>query len=308
MAVGDLCSLNQVKQLCRLTTDDSFDVLLSNLITMASRRIETDCSRVFTAANYVEFQNCGRGQQRAQVRNKPLIKLNSVRWGYQTAVQVSYSGTDISATMTVAGTPSGPDRVVLNNMNTSGVSSVNTFNLTTSSYQTASQVAAGIGAVSGYAATLLGGINVPAKWFIPQTWTIKTGNANYTQGIGYPWIDGFGYVIDETYGTFGFAPFSSMDYFFPQDGRTYAPYGFPGMFQGLCIDYRGGYETIPSDINLVTMQVVKNVYDETAHDGSVNSESLGDYAYTMIDPMLRRQVYADMLAPYKRIPIAGGMG
>jgi hypothetical protein len=306
MAAGDLTTLSDVKNYLRLGSETQYDTFLSNLIPQVSRRIEKDCQRTFAAADYVEFWNTSTRQQRVQVRNKPIIQVNSVRWGVFSALQISYSGNAVSASVQIT-----PDRrCVLRTISTSGVSD-STINLTTSSYVTCSQLATGISAVSGFSASLLGGVDVPTRWLNPVAGiTLKGSNTSYTQQINWPGIESFTYYVDSNAGTIAFGPLTSLDYFFQEHSDASTPITFPGMYQGLCIDYRGGYEAnnMPGDVNLLAQEIVAEVFHASAHNGNLQSESLLDYSYSQIDPILRRQMYADRLSPYRRVPLAGGMG
>lgn len=283
-------------------TDASYDPILTLLVSQVSRRIEIDCQRVFGAANYVEFYNTGQGQRRIQVRNKPIIQVNSVRWGVGTAIFVNYSGSAI-----YAGAQLTPARnIILTTISTAGTST-STINLadTTGAYTTCSQVVSAINAVSGFSATLNGNVDVPTQWlFDTAGMAIKTAAASYVMSFSWPNVDMFTYFVDPTYSVISFAPLTAADWLF--EGGP--PLGFPSMTQGLCVDYRGGYETIPDDLQLLANMVVADVFNSSFRDQGLQQEQLGDYSYQLIDPMLKRQVYADMLAAYRRIPIAGGMG
>lgn len=306
---GDLTTLAAVKSFMNITSTSS-DSALSSLITQVSRQIENDCARTFSATNWIEYQNTGTGQMRAQVRNKPIISLSSVRWGYQTAIQVQVASgnTDVWGAFQIIQDPrTSAKTVTLTQMTSTGGTMTTTFNLTTSSYQLCSQLVAGINGVSGFSATLLGNVDVPTRWLYPWTTSIKSAGNQFVQAMGYPYIDLFGYVIDPIACTIGFQPLSSMDYFFGAGGQsTYgggSPVSFPSMYQGLCLDYRGGFETIPDDIVLLANKVVAVTYYQGRRDMTLQSESLADYSYSQIDTVLRRQEYQDLLGPYKRVAI-----
>ena len=310
----DLTTLAAVKTFMNISATTS-DASLTSLITQVSRQIEVDCSRTFGATNWIEYQNTGTGQMRAQIRNKPLITLSSVRWGYQTAIQVQVASgnTDVWDAIQISQDARTSDKkMTLTQMTSTGGTMTTVFNLTTSGYQLCSQVVAGINATPGFSATLLGNIDVPTRWLYPWTTNLKSYNNQFVQALGYPYIDLFGYVIDPVYGTIGFQPLSSMDYFFGAGGQaTYgggSPVSFPSMYQGLCLDYRGGFEIIPDDLVLLANRVVAVTYYQSRRDGSLQSESLADYSYSKLGPILQRQEYQDLLSPYKRISIAGGMG
>ncbi len=290
-----------------INTGTTYDSQLTAIINGVSRRIETDCQRTFGATNWIEYQNTGAGQMRAQVRNKPVITLTSARWGYQTAIQVVINSANsaVWSAIQVMQSPTNSDKkCILTTMDNAGVTTASTFNLTTSQYQLCSQLVAGINGIGGFNATLLGGIDVPTRWLYPWTTNLKSYNNYFVQALGYPYIDLFGYVVDPIYGTVGFQPLSSIDYYFGAG----SPVSFPSMYQGLCLDYRGGYETIPDDITMLANQVCGEVWYESRRNPALQAESLADYSYTAADPLMRRNYYADQLAAYRRIAIGGGMG
>ncbi len=80
------------------------------------------------------------------------------------------------------------------------------------------------------------------------------------------------------------------------------------MYQGLCLDYRGGFENIPDDIRLLANELCKDTFHSAKRDSTLLSESLADYSYSAVAPMLRREFYMDLISPYKKISIGGGMG
>ncbi len=287
----------------------SNDTALAQIISGVSRRMEVDCARTFGATNWIEYQTTGRGQSRAQVRNKPILSMSSVRWGYQTAIQVQVTSNNNSpwAAIQVMQNPlTSAKTCTLTSMSTGGSVTTTSFNLsdTSGSYNLCSQLVTGINAVSGFQATLLGGIDVPTRWLYPWTTTLRSYNTYWVQALGYPFIDLFGYVVDPIYGTFGFQPLSSMDYFFGPGSEV----AFPTMYQGLCVEYRGGFETIPDDLILLANELCKDAYLSAKRDSTLLSESLADYSYSAVAPLLRREYYADMLASYRRISLAGGLG
>lgn len=309
----DLTSTTSVKLFMGINNTTS-DAQLGAMITQVSRQIETDCARTFGATNWIEYQNSGQGQMRAQVRNKPIITLQSVRWGYQTAlqVQVTSANTDVWDGIQIMQDPKTSDKkCIVTQQTATGGTYTTTFNLTTSAYTLCSQLVAGLNGLSGFSATLLGNVDVPTRWLYPWTTNLKSYNNQFVQALGYPFIDLFGYVVDPIYGTIGFQPLSSMDYFFGAGNPSHygggSPVSFPSMYQGLCLDYRGGFETIPDDITLLANRVVKDLFYAAKRDSNLASESLADYSMSQLDPIVQRQWYQDLIAPYKRIAIAGGM-
>jgi len=303
MATGDLTTLAEVKAYLHIPTGNTAnDTLLTALITQVTTRIQNDCGRNFLAADYIEFHNIQRGQTRVVPFNKPINQVYRIAWGSSPAFQVVYNGSAIAAGMTLR-----PDRkFVLNTLDTSGKHET-TFDLATTPYSACSQVVTAINAVSGFVATLYSSIDVPTPWLFPlANMTLKSYNSFFTQSMGFASVDVFTYEVDPVYGTIGFQPFTLADFVFT--GRNPAGnFGWPTMYNGLCVQYNGGFATIPQDINLLCQQVVADIYNQSLRDNNLTAENLGDAGYTMADMMLRRTYYADMLAPYRRVGMMGGM-
>jgi hypothetical protein len=80
---------------------------------------------------------------------------------------------------------------------------------------------------------------------------------------------------------------------------------FPGGSGNVSVVYVGGYATIPPDIKVACITLVKHLADGAKATGLLKSESIGDYSYTMADAMLvsmPAQTLA-LLAPYIMDPI-----
>jgi hypothetical protein len=78
MAVGDLCTLDQVKAyLPAMQTVTTDDALLSGLITAISAFMATYCSRVFQSANYQETYS-GQHTRRLTLRQFPVTAVISL--------------------------------------------------------------------------------------------------------------------------------------------------------------------------------------------------------------------------------------
>lgn len=305
MAAGDLTTLANQKLFLHIS-DTSQDSLISALITSVSNRIQTDTQRNFSGADYIEFQNVGARQQRAQVFNKPVQKVNAVQWGISSAIQMTYAGNSVVAMVGI----SSARQCLINTIGSSG-SLTQVINLTQSSVTLCSQLCTQINnsTLGGFTATLYGTIDAPTKWLYETAGLpLQQGGTNFTQSLVWPSINLLTYIIDPLAGTIGFAPLTTMDFFFTPDGGSVSPVSWPGMYQGLMIDYRGGYDTIPTDIELLTQMVVADVFNQSSRDMNVASEHLADYSYSLLNRMQMREYYLDMLAPYRKIGLAGGTG
>lgn len=308
MAIGDLTTLAEANSYLHIpTSDTSSDTFISSAITNLTAAIQRECGRTFIATDYLEVHNTSVAQARIIPINPPIIKVNSLRWGYATAIQLGYSGPAVNATAYVTAART----LVLRTIDSTGVTD-STIDLTATNKTLWSQVVTAINLVSGWTAALQGGIDGPSRWLtLGCNFVCKTTNATYLQYLTWYPIDVFNYTIDTVNNVIGFSPLSYVGWLFDggqQGGQFGASRGaWPAQFQGVMLDYRGGYEVIPLDLNLLCQQMVADLYNQSNLDMNLQSDKLGDAQVTLIDPMLRRAVYNDVLAPYKTVPIAGGL-
>ena len=301
MAAGpnDLTTLANVKAYLGVTAS-TYDTVLQTLLSGVSMKIQTICGRQFNDATYTERSNTSTKQLRAQVKNKPIIQVNTVRWGYANCLYVSYTGSAILAIMNA--TPTG----VILRTQASGAAPVDTT-LLFATYPTTASLGAAISALSGFAATVF--VDIPCSYIYPATGLNIKAAANQTvRSLAYPNVDVFDYTVDYDRGVIAFQPLSSMDYFFTPDGRSATQVSFPQGFQSLMIEYVGGYVTIPADLDLLAQELTADAFNMSKRDGNLTSEQLGDYNYAMLDPIMRTNKVLAALAPYMKIPMAGGTG
>ena len=300
---ADLTTLANVKAYLRIpsgtTTNDG---LLQTLITGVSKRIHTICGRYFPAANYIERINTFTKQTRTQVKNKPIIAVNNVRWGYANCMYFNFVWPGALVFASFQTTPTS----LIFTIQQSGQAATSTTFLYTNYQTTAALGTALNSAYAGLSVTVQN--DVPTQYLYPTSGlNLLSGGNKYSQALAYPNVDNFTYTVDYDQGTLAFQPLSSMDYFFTPDGRSATTISFPQGYQSLVIDYRGGYETIPEDIDLLAQELVAAAYQMGIRDPNLVSETLGDYTYTLVDPVVRAQYVQSRLQHYMRIGIAGGM-
>ena len=299
-AATDLTTLANVKAYLKIpTATTTNDALIQTLITGVSLRIQKICGRMFNQDTYTERVNTFTRMARAQVKNKPIVQVNSVRWGYGNCILLSYSGSAVLAT--VQATPTA----VLVRTQASGGAVVQT-SLTFATYTTTAALATALGAISGFTATAY--VDVPSTYIYPTGgMNLKSGGSIYSQSLAYPNVDNFTYTVDYEFGSIAFQPLSSMDAFFGQSNSAMTQISFPSGYQSLLIEYVGGYATIPGDIDLLAQDLTAAAYYMTEKNPSLVSEALGDYNYTMLDPIMRENMILARMAPYIKIPLAGGL-
>jgi len=109
-------------------------------------------------------------------------------------------------------------------------------------------------------------------------------------------IDADEFRIDTAAAIVRFKPSSTADYNY-----------FPSGFRNVQFVYTAGYATVPEDVQSAVAQVAAGLYGTDSRDGSVASETMGDYAYTVntaadadsvMTPFARR-----VLARYRDIKI-----
>jgi hypothetical protein len=99
-------------------------------------------------------------------------------------------------------------------------------------------------------------------------------------------LDGF----TDFYAEYGLEEESGIIY-----GRT------PRTWRAIVVDYRGGYEVIPADVEQATLMLVGKFFRDRTRDISVSSESLGGYSYSLRASDETAREIESLLGAYKRI-------
>jgi len=68
----------------------------------------------------------------------------------------------------------------------------------------------------------------------------------------------------------------------------------------MLVEYTAGASALPDDIQLLLLEMCHASLDSAARDGALQSEKLGDYAYTLATADSRQSEWHDLLARYKR--------
>jgi len=90
----------------------------------------------------------------------------------------------------------------------------------------------------------------------------------------------------------------------PSEDRNYGVLYCPGGWtRGMeyFVDYTAGYATTPIDLEDICIRLVVNRYNQSKKDGSIKSESLGDYSYTMADMRALPDDLKEAADLYKRL-------
>jgi hypothetical protein len=266
-----LTTLTEQKAHQRITTSTDDD-LLKTLINAVSAEIERVTGRQFKARDRRQWLNLN-GQRRVLLPHPPVQHVTRIAYGSQIGLSVTYSGSGISAQVSVYRDPESPDGggVRLVTVNTAGVATTNS--LTFAAYPSLSTMATAIAAVSGWTATV--GTNRPSYELH------VTGGQNaksYTVQLTYADKDyADTYRVDELAGTVTFDPSRGGPWGWwpaPQHNSR-----MPCGFQSLFIQYRSGFETIPADVSLLCREMVKEAWYAGSVNTAAQSGSLGPYSF-----------------------------
>jgi hypothetical protein len=258
-----LTTVENVKRFMQISAD-TYDTLLADLINLVSAMIERETGRQYKARDYRERLN-GRMQRRLVLRQHPVQHINRVSYGYLEAMSVSYSGDAIRANAQVYADPESSDGggIRLVTVNSSGVRTAN--NLTFATYPSLSLMETAIELISGWTATVAN--NIPsADLYVTGAEDAKTRSVQFY----YPDQDEDSYSLDQRNGILAFDQ-KSIGWYHGDDR-------FTCRHQGILIEYRGGYETIPADVDLLARELVKEAFYSGQNNTGLNSYSLGPYS------------------------------
>jgi hypothetical protein len=286
MAVGTyaLTSLANLKAWIGVTVS-TYDAVLESAIDRATAMVESYCDRQLKARTQYEWQ-MPNGERSLVVDHGPIVSINTVAFGRQTSFSVTSdtASTDVLATVGFDGTT-----FRLHKVTAAGSASTNT--IAVSSYPATTQLVDQINGVSGWSATLtrnaytqslhrFGGRGVTdavCEVHFPRD-NVAEYEVEYDIGVVHVTVDRF--------------PTTR-----PGAGANRFPRGFFPVF----VEYVGGYETIPDDLEQVAIEIAADLYRDRLRDSTMTSESLGDYNYTRTDTAALLAQYRERLDAYRRI-------
>lgn len=298
-------SLAAVKRQANISAADSaactYDAKLTEYINIASQKITSLLNgRELVATDYVSWLD-GNGEGEFVVPQYPLIRVNLLATGRIRSMTVQYTGSSPRATAQVTATG-----LRLTSWGTSGVT---TTEVAWADYQTVGEVVTQVNDnVADWTATLIE--DNPSKWLRPQG-----GRDAKTAAIDIDAPDCFNHEYEVKYasGLIQFRGWRSYLDYEPAAMRATDGMGIGAAYLtgaaplgGLAImaDYRAGYETVPADIEQVAREMAVMMFDASYRDGSIKSESLGGYSYTLADQAAESGRFDSVLQKYMREVIA----
>lgn len=235
--------------------------LLEASIDAASAQIEQTLGRVIKARDLYEWHNSERTDQ-IGVKTRPINHVKYVGFGSNNAIEVrSTVSTDVLATVEVTTT-----HIRLYRITSNGTVQQNQAQFT--NHETTSELATHISTITGFAATAIQ--DYSAYQLHPRA------GINVLDATAYltaAWDTSANLRVDAESGIISFVSDT-----WPSDHWTTE---FPASPMSVLVAYNGGFETVPYDIEQVCLEAAAQLYRDRKRDRGVQSESLGDYSYSL---------------------------
>ncbi len=294
MAIGiyALSTLAQLKAHLGITVSTD-NTILEGYIDHATAKIERWIGRQILVRSYSEWYG-GNNVQSVRVKQYPINNVTGVYSGMASAFTIaSTTASDLRLTISVNSNPLGTvasgllaPGIVLSRTASGGTTTTSTLPFST--YPDVTAMVAAINALTGYSATVTTDMRCQqlhprAGGDIKQSSCTITG-ANVSSEFVYDSSLGIVTIRQDSYPTM----------------RTYDP-RFPSALLSTLIEYSAGYSSVPDDLHQACMVLAATMYLSRKSDSSLQSESLGDYSYSMSSADSSRAMMEDMLGSWKEI-------
>jgi hypothetical protein len=240
-----------------LKVEDNY--LIERLIDRATYFIERYCHRKFMSRAYTREIYYGSGHPNLILEQYPVTTVSRISMGRTNALYIKNTTATNHATIeiTASALKYSADGAAATSLTLS--TAPNTIN----------GLIAAINLIAGWSATLLDSSLGTRK---ATDLLIRPGMYCLSPSLAYCEIPD-----DELTDYQLISPSEDRNY-----GMLYCP---GGWIRGIeyFVDYTAGYATAPIDMEDICIRLVVNRYNQSKKDGSIKSESLGDYSYTMAD-------------------------
>jgi hypothetical protein len=294
MAVGTYALTTLVGLKAHLgITINTYDTILEQYIDHATAKIERWIGRQIKVRNYFEWYG-GNDVRSVRVKQYPINNVVGVYTGLAAAMTIASTvSSDIRLTVSINTEPLGTvasgalaPGVTLTRTTTAGTTTTNT--LTFATYPDTTSLVAAINAITGYSATVTTAMRCAqlhprAGGDIKMATVVLTG-VNVSSEFVYDSYLGIVTIRQDAFPTMG-----------QHNAR------FPSALQSTLIEYSAGYTTVPDDIHQACLVIAGTMYLSRKSDTSLQSESLGDYSYSMASADSSRAMMEDMLGSWKEI-------
>lgn len=294
MAVGTyaLSTLAELKAHLGITVSTD-NTILEGYIDAATAKIERWVGRQILLRTYSEWYG-GNDVRTVRVKQYPVNNVTGVYTGLAAAFTIASTvSSDIRAQISVNTEPLGTvvsgalaPGIVLTRTVVAGTTTTNT--LTFATYPSVTLIVAAINAITGFSATVntdmrCAQLHPRAGGDVKMATCTITG-ANVSSEFVYDSYLGLVTIRQDAY---------------PMQERNQPRY--PAALLSTLIEYSAGYTTVPDDIHQACMMLAATMFLSRKADNSLQSESLGDYSYSMASADSSRAMMEDMLGSWKEI-------
>lgn len=255
--MADLITLEQA--LAQIPTAQSSDnEVIAAMISAASATVENYCRRTFTQQTFDELYTVQGVTKSLFVRNPPITQVNQLRSGKLPALYVLYRD---PGNQTQQATVQVTSSAVILTLIYNTVTTVNTFPFT--SYPTFGALGAAINALgNNWQAT------IPNQFALWETSDLTdTGNwsaRNITVALLVYWWGIPYYLVNSDL------------------GEIYNPGGYLSAYQQYRVNYVGGFNPIPAEVQQAVATLVQQMYLSRNLDPNMSSETIDKYSYTRL--------------------------
>jgi len=287
MAVGAyaLTTLVNLKSYLSVTSSAD-DTLMEQCIDRATARMERYMGRNIMNRAYTQWYS-GSGARSVRLREYPVNSVQGVYTGATVALTVSSTvTTDIRATVSINAEAIGTGAAGMSLSRQTLTGALTATTLAFSTYDDVTRLAVAINLLTGFSATV--GLNMQTAQMHPivgdclSSAVVLTG-ADVGVEYRYDSLEGILHVQSE--------PYWSGSHTHYADARR----------PSLVVMYTAGYATVPDDIEEACLEVSKYLFQTRKTNANLNSESLGDYSYTLADATKLSSMMADLLGYMREI-------
>ena len=293
MAVGQyaLTTLAGLKAHLGITVS-TYDTILEQYIDHASAKIERWIGRQIKLRNYSEWYG-GNDVRSVRVKQYPINNVVGVYTGLAAGMTITSTvSSDVRLTVSINTDPLGTVAngvlapcAVLTRTTTAGTTTTDT--LLFSTYPTTTSLATAISTYAGFSATATTAMRCAqlhprAGGDVKQSAVVLTGVDVSSEFV----YDSYLGIVTIRQDAFPMASHNAR---------------YPSALQSTLIEYSAGYTTVPDDIHQACLVIAGTMYLSRKSDTSLQSESLGDYSYSMASADSSRAMMEDMLGSWKEI-------
>ena len=293
MAVGTyaLTTLAGLKAHLGITVS-TYDTILEQYIDHASAKIERWIGRQIKLRNYSEWYG-GNDVRSVRVKQYPINNVVGVYTGLAAGMTITSTvSSDVRLTVSINTDPLGTVAngalapcAVLTRTTSAGTTTTDT--LLFSTYPTTTSLATAISTYAGFSATATTAMRCAqlhprAGGDVKQSAVVLTGVDVSSEFV----YDSYLGIVTIRQDAFPMASHNAR---------------YPSALQSTLIEYSAGYTTVPDDIHQACLVIAGTMYLSRKSDTSLQSESLGDYSYSMASADSSRAMMEDMLGSWKEI-------